>query len=432
MSENLFYSKHSGTEINQAVDDVNKAKEDLKVLESRVSNIVAHNNDTEGNSELIDIRTGADGTVYESAGDAVRGEVSKLSNEIDDLQGRFETAEYTLEDGYVNYIKGIFVGKKTGLKRSGYVEVNEDDIVLISNYNRSPKVIDYRGYALYNTNKEFVRGVQYTNGDDILIVIPPNVSFIAVTTDNENSIKINHGGKVNALKKEQKENEKNLEQLEKRTYALEYSIPYETLFNNVVCIGDSFTRGYDVTYPSGQRNRDFGYPEAIKRMTRWNTENFGISGSTPTTWYAQYKNHDFSGFDCAIICFGRNDNIVSDDDKLNYQNIINMLKTANEHMTIFVLSLVKLKGNSPISTKDATTNNVIKQIADNNNLPYLDIWNNSLLTKDIYYSDGVHLTSMGYMVHGKNILEMIKKYVGEYESEFATLWFDNKLPAYIH
>lgn len=41
-------------------------------LSARLDNIIVHNNDTEGNTELLDIRVGADGTVYESAGKAVR------------------------------------------------------------------------------------------------------------------------------------------------------------------------------------------------------------------------------------------------------------------------------------------------------------------------------------------------------------------------
>ena len=40
--------------------------------EARISNIIAHNNDTEGNTELIDIRKGLYGDIYATAGDAVR------------------------------------------------------------------------------------------------------------------------------------------------------------------------------------------------------------------------------------------------------------------------------------------------------------------------------------------------------------------------
>lgn len=47
----------------------------LAVERARIDNIIANNNDTEGNSELVDIRVGADGVTYESAGAAVRNQV---------------------------------------------------------------------------------------------------------------------------------------------------------------------------------------------------------------------------------------------------------------------------------------------------------------------------------------------------------------------
>lgn len=47
-------------------------------LIAQIANIVAHNNDTEGNSELIDIRVGANGVIYPSAGEAVRTQIASL------------------------------------------------------------------------------------------------------------------------------------------------------------------------------------------------------------------------------------------------------------------------------------------------------------------------------------------------------------------
>jgi hypothetical protein len=47
---------------------------------SRLDNIIAHNNNTEGNTELLDIRAGVDGKVYNSAGEAVRSQIKALEN----------------------------------------------------------------------------------------------------------------------------------------------------------------------------------------------------------------------------------------------------------------------------------------------------------------------------------------------------------------
>lgn len=57
---------------------------DITTLSSRVDNIIANNNDTKDNSELVDIRIGVDGITYISAGTAVREQIGQLRNEFDD------------------------------------------------------------------------------------------------------------------------------------------------------------------------------------------------------------------------------------------------------------------------------------------------------------------------------------------------------------
>lgn len=57
-------------------------KAEIEVERSRINNLVANNNDTEGNSELVDIRTAADGTVHESAGAAVRSQINDVKKDI--------------------------------------------------------------------------------------------------------------------------------------------------------------------------------------------------------------------------------------------------------------------------------------------------------------------------------------------------------------
>ena len=61
------------------------ARTKVDVLSKRVDNIIADGTQTEGNTELIDIRSGVDGTEYETAGSAVRGQVSQLMKELTDI-----------------------------------------------------------------------------------------------------------------------------------------------------------------------------------------------------------------------------------------------------------------------------------------------------------------------------------------------------------
>lgn len=51
-----------------------------RATNARVDNIIAHNNDTEGNTELVDMRIGVDGTHYGSAGQAVRYQIGEVKN----------------------------------------------------------------------------------------------------------------------------------------------------------------------------------------------------------------------------------------------------------------------------------------------------------------------------------------------------------------
>lgn len=131
---------------------------DLKIdsvdtrLGNRINNIVANNNPTEGNTELIDIRSGYDGTTYPSAGEAIRKQIGSLSEEIDDIRetntllnfneisisgsGRYVNKSFTF-----NAIRGskyfLHVGTIVGGKDRPYAIlrlIREDDSTISSVY----------------------------------------------------------------------------------------------------------------------------------------------------------------------------------------------------------------------------------------------------------------------------------------------------------
>lgn len=91
IEENLAFilSSRYGKDVRQAIHDaIHDCYEDGKagatdlVAREQIANLVANNNPTDGNSELLDIRVGANGETYESAGEAVRKQVGSLSEDI--------------------------------------------------------------------------------------------------------------------------------------------------------------------------------------------------------------------------------------------------------------------------------------------------------------------------------------------------------------
>lgn len=82
-------SERFAKDVRQAIHDaIYQCYYDSKVgaldliARQQIANLVSANNPTEGNSELHDIRAGADGIIYESAGEAVRQQIAEVTDKI--------------------------------------------------------------------------------------------------------------------------------------------------------------------------------------------------------------------------------------------------------------------------------------------------------------------------------------------------------------
>ena len=72
------------------------------VINARIDNIIANASDTGENAELIDLRLGANGVTYGSAGAAVREQFTKIDNEFIKSIGVNIAAENNISNNYVN------------------------------------------------------------------------------------------------------------------------------------------------------------------------------------------------------------------------------------------------------------------------------------------------------------------------------------------
>lgn len=76
------------------VEDLGEEIEDMYgELTGRIDNIIAHNNDTEGNTELIDIRTDYQGYTGTSAGSSVRRQERILNDRMNQIVRTFPTTQ---------------------------------------------------------------------------------------------------------------------------------------------------------------------------------------------------------------------------------------------------------------------------------------------------------------------------------------------------
>lgn len=298
-------------------------------LNSRIDNIIAHNNDTEGNSELIDIRTGADGTVYASAGAAVRGQIQNQGNAVSDIRDMMSEF-YTVQEstGANLFDKSAVTADKTynsvgvltdaiGYSLSDFINVSEIENLYFS-YN---SVADTPTYIFkFDAQKNFLQritisGNEYTVGE--------GVSYIRFNTTN-GRVPIYMVAATNNLPYEEYSYSKttNLTADNISTLTAEVQNTRSKLYGKKLCVcGDSLTYGAYADIDGNNERKTYAYYTA-KRNNMTLTVN-AVSGSTLTSFkegetgggaaftyggdYARYKRLG-GNLDYITIWFGLNDN----------------------------------------------------------------------------------------------------------------------------
>ena len=190
------------------------------------------------------------------------------------------------------------------------------------------------------------------------------------------------------------------------TNPCDYSGNEITVFNKILCIGDSLTAGVFNHTDSGQTEYSvfakYAYPAYLEKLTGIETTNLGNGGYTSAEWYQAHANDDLSGYDCAIIQLGVNDTIryqtFGETSQTAFTNIINKLKSENNNIKIFVANIIPAISYSSQAYLDFSTalSAWIEQAYGNDaNVTLLDMQANGH-TKDSNAYNAGHLTALGY------------------------------------
>lgn len=196
---------------------------DKTMIQARIDNIIAHNNDTNGNTELVDMRVGADGTTYDSAGEAVRTQLKAVVNNTSTITGQEKIKFISGENINLNYDIGEVVNLTTQIVswyRYAIIDCTEGDRFLLNaTGGDNPKVWGF----LDSDNRLLAVADTYTV-TNLLLFAPEGASKLVIN-DHDNTGVCWKGGLIPSVER----NEAYIKALNER--AIDTEIEFITGYN---------------------------------------------------------------------------------------------------------------------------------------------------------------------------------------------------------
>ncbi len=152
-------SETVNNKIDQTTNDINSTiVDEVHKINNRMDNIISNNSSTEGNSELIDIRTDSDGNTYSTAGESVRFQIGKINEIINNAVGHvnlFNKALFT-ENSEYNVNTGNIMENTKGYGISDFIPVQPEKTLVFSLDGTSANA----PYVyVFDSSKRFVRSL---------------------------------------------------------------------------------------------------------------------------------------------------------------------------------------------------------------------------------------------------------------------------------
>ena len=163
-------------------EDIGEVETLIAVERARIDNIIAlPAGSTAGDAELTDIRVGANGTTYASAGDAVRGQASELQNEYEFIR------DNVVDIPSFTWIANQYWNASNG-NTSGLAGCSTSNLINIGNYKTARLHVrgynDNRGLCYFDERQNFISGMKYSSGyNDYDLTFPDNAKFIGLSCD---------------------------------------------------------------------------------------------------------------------------------------------------------------------------------------------------------------------------------------------------------
>ena len=155
--------------------DAGETGKQIAVERARIDNLIAlPDGSTTADAELIDIRTGDDGSIYTTAGESVRRQVGKLRDDLNELSGRRNLFNIAMaENNKAHSInKGIY--DANGYLLTDYIPVNYGKTLYFSNDGVAIQV-DF--ISTFDSSKNVIATEKLQ--DDFLI--SDNIAYVRIT-----------------------------------------------------------------------------------------------------------------------------------------------------------------------------------------------------------------------------------------------------------
>ena len=230
--------------------------------------------------------------------------------------------------------------------------------------------------------------------------------------------------------------ESDISKLKKTSLDLD-NVEYPQMFTNIICMGDSLTRGESGGSQSVQLATN--YPFYFKKLTQADVTNQSQGGITAQGfWNTFASTYDYTPFDCAVIFLGTNGGLtdtVETDCNVDYtQNadtntgcygkIIGRIKATAPNCKIFVIA-----GVNDYVRRATKMNPAVRALAEFYDVGLVDVENcimsdsGGAETAERYLYrpiDGIHYNRLGYMT----LANMIYDSMSDFMSKHLTMYDD--------